>query len=183
MKIIIALMLVVIGIGSWYMIMTIEEPIIATSQPIADQYTPLYIGHKSAHAITTEDQDIVIGCPDEQIYYEGECFQPMDFEAGEVVGFSSIGFLTNEINCTAQNVSVGEAAGAWVTNEICNTLIGVDTETNGHNHCIIIGSGIGCDYDYQVKIGNSKIKVSKEMTQEEFAELTNTLRELINDQR
>jgi hypothetical protein len=40
--------------------------------------------------------------------------------------------------------------------------------TSEHDHCVLIGAGLTSDRAYQVKIGNSEVEVSRQMTHDEF---------------
>ena len=44
-----------------------------------------------------------------------------------------------------------------------------------HNNCVILGSGIKSTHDYQLIIGNKEVKVSRQLTEEEFQEIRGLL--------
>jgi len=58
-----------------------------------------------------------------------------------------------------------------------NVVIGLGS-TCEHNNCVIIGSDLKSARDYQLIIGNAEVRVSRQMTAMEYAELCMVLRRL-----
>ena len=165
------------------------------------------IGYQSAASIESGYSNIAIGCGDgkvpifnkknvgvdcvevvhtEHVTYGAEpsiellAAEPENIAVGHYARADDkstfIGHTAIEVD---EGVFIGYKAGEFVTSERMNTLIGAKTKTNGHSYCVIIGTEIGCDYDYQVKVGNSEIAAYRQMTPEEFLELQGAIRELI----
>lgn len=44
-----------------------------------------------------------------------------------------------------------------------------------HDNCVMIGSNLRSDHDFQIKIGNCQIETSRQMTQEEFDHVAGTV--------
>ena len=60
-----------------------------------------------------------------------------------------------------------------------NVVIGVGSNST-HDNCIIIGTELTSDYDYQVKVGNSVYNKSREMTVDEFKDLYGAICDIIS---
>lgn len=47
-----------------------------------------------------------------------------------------------------------------------------------HNNCVLIGSNLKSDHDYQMKIGNVVVSVTRTMTDDEYQEIETTIKAL-----
>lgn len=50
--------------------------------------------------------------------------------------------------------------------------------TSDHDHCVLIGAGLTSERAYQVKIGNSEVEVSRQMTHDEFMAIFDAMAQL-----
>lgn len=58
-----------------------------------------------------------------------------------------------------------------------NLIIGVGNLCT-HNNCVLIGHNLKSDHDYQMKIGNVVVSVTRDMTEDEYQEIATTIKAL-----
>lgn len=59
-----------------------------------------------------------------------------------------------------------------------SVVIGCDSQAL-HDHAVLIGHGLTSDRRYQLKVGNTEVSVSRDMTAAEFESIYQTLKSLI----
>jgi len=58
-----------------------------------------------------------------------------------------------------------------------NVIVGQSADSK-YNNCILIGNGLEATEDYQLVIGNSVVKITRRMTEEEFELIYDTFRSI-----
>ena len=58
-----------------------------------------------------------------------------------------------------------------------NLIIGIGSLST-HNNCVLIGHNLKSDHDYQMKIGNSVVDVSRTMTEQEYEDIVSTIKDI-----
>lgn len=76
------------------------------------------------------------------------------------------------------NIAFGEKAGESITTGVMNVIIGANSDTGIHSGCVLIGTNLKAERDYQIKIGNNEVEISRQMTAEEFLSIYRTFAEL-----
>ena len=79
----------------------------------------------------------------------------------------------------SQNLAIGKGANALATDGKNNVVIGIEADASSFSNCVLIGHGVKADRDNQVKIGNTEITATGEISTEVVRKMVDTWFEVL----